>query len=98
MSFFKIFILNTLSFYIKLTKYKNNFLIDKILILLIRSNHPKRYLSVYEKLNIKINNNSIFYDKNNYQNLNIFIGDSHSEFYGRNYPELDDDRNLNLTK
>jgi hypothetical protein len=97
MSFFKIFILNTLSFYIKLTKYKNNFLIDKILILLIRSNHPKRYLSVYEKLNIKINNNSIFYDKNNYQNLNIFIGDSHSEFYGRNYPELDDDRNLNLT-
>jgi hypothetical protein len=97
MSIFKIFIINTLFFYLRLIKNKNNFLVDKFLILLIRSNHPKRYFHEYKKFNNKLNFNSIIFDKKNYQNLNIFIGDSHSEFYGRNYPALDKDKNLNLT-
>lgn len=70
--------------------------IDKILIILLRSNHPKRYFE-YKKFNNLINFKSLLFDSKNYDNLNIFIGDSHSEFYGRNYSELDGNKNLNLT-
>lgn len=75
---------------------KNNFLFNRLLIFLIRSNHPKRWFLEY-KNNDKINFNSLFFDKKNYKNLNIFIGDSHSEFHGRNFSKLDKNINLNLT-
>jgi hypothetical protein len=72
-------------------------IIDKTLILLLRSNHPKRYYLEYKNFNNKINFKSLFFDNKNYNNLNLFIGDSHSEFYGRNFSKLDKDKNLNLT-
>ena len=75
---------------------KYNFLLNILLIFLIRSNHPKRWFLEY-KNNNKINFSSLFSDKKNYKNLNIFIGDSHSEFHGRNFSKLDKNINLNLT-
>tara|TARA_E500000178_G_scaffold355919_1_gene430587 strand:- start:8 stop:934 length:927 start_codon:yes stop_codon:yes gene_type:complete len=75
---------------------KYNFLLNILLIFLIRSNHPKRWFLEY-KNNNKINFSSLFLDKKNYKNLNIFIGDSHSEFHGRNFSKLDKNINLNLT-
>lgn len=75
----------------------NHTIIDKALIILLRSNHPKRYFPEYRKFNNEINFKSILFDNKKYDNLNLFIGDSHSEFYGRNYPDFDKDKNLNLT-
>lgn len=72
-------------------------IIDKTLIILLRSNHPKRYYLEYKKFNSEINFKSLLFDNKNYDNLNLFIGDSHSEFYGRNFSKLDRDKNLNLT-
>jgi len=75
----------------------NHTIIDKVLIILLRSNHPKRYYLEYKKFNNEINFKSILFDNKKYDNLNLFIGDSHSEFYGRNYPKFDKNKNLNLT-
>lgn len=82
-------------FFIK--KKINHTIIDRVLIILLRSNHPKRYFLEYKKFNNEINFKSILFDNKKYDNLNLFIGDSHSEFYGRNYPDFDKDKNLNLT-
>lgn len=67
------------------------FYTDLIQILMINSNHPRR-LEIIEKLNKKqkiydfdqINFSSILFN-NSYKSLSIFIGDSHSEYYGRNF-------------
>jgi hypothetical protein len=75
----------------------NHPIIDKALIILLRSNHPKRYYLEYKKFNNEINFKSILFDNKKYDNLNLFIGDSHSEFYGRNFPKFDKNKNLNLT-
>jgi hypothetical protein len=75
----------------------SNTIIDRTLIILLRSNHPKRYYLEYKKFNSTVNFKSLLLDNKNYNNLNLFIGDSHSEFYGRNFSKLDRDKNLNLT-
>ena len=92
------FLKNILLKVIFLIKKKiNHTIIDKVLIMLLKSNHPKRYYIEYKKFNNEINFKSILFDNKKYDNLNLFIGDSHSEFYGRNYPDFDKDKNLNLT-
>jgi hypothetical protein len=86
-----------LSIFFLIQKKISHSIIDKTLIILLRSNHPKRYYLEYKKFNSKINFKSLLFDNKNYNNLNLFIGDSHSEFYGRNFSKLDKDKNLNLT-
>jgi hypothetical protein len=59
--------------------------------LLIGSNHPKR-VSLLNKnyqnfKKEKISIESIIFSNNKFETINIFIGDSHAEFYGRNYTE-----------
>jgi hypothetical protein len=86
-----------LRFFFLIQKKISHAIIDKTLIILLRSNHPKRYYLEYKKCNSTINFKSLLFDNQNYDNLNLFIGDSHSEFYGRNFSKLDRDKNLNLT-
>lgn len=75
-------------------KYKIDYYINILLILLIRSNHPKRSLISKKK---EICTNSLIFDNKKYKNLNLYVGDSHIEFYGRNIEFEGSDKNLNIT-
>jgi hypothetical protein len=73
--------------------------ISYFLVLFIGSNHPRRiknmhkivnniYLNEYEK----IKNINFFFEKKKYKTINLFVGDSHSEFFGRNFYNSDNDK------
>jgi hypothetical protein len=67
--------------------YKINNYLNFLLIIILGSNHPRRIVEFRKYLENKkseINWDSIL-SKKKIDKLNIFIGDSHGEFYGRNF-------------
>jgi hypothetical protein len=81
---------------------KEGILLDFIsffLILIIGSNHPRRIRNVYKiNKNIylndyeKIKNVNFICQINKCKVFNLFVGDSHSEFFGRNFVDSDNNK------
>lgn len=74
-------------------------LISFFLILLIGSNHPRRIKNIYKINNDiilneyeKIKNTNLICQRNKYKTVNLFVGDSHSEFFGRNFVNTDNNK------
>ena len=76
---------------------KVNEKLNYLLIILIGSNHPRRLHNLKKIITNKplydheLINFKYFSPMNNYKRISIFVGDSHAEFYGRNF-------NLNSNK
>ena len=82
---------------------KLNELLNFFLIILIGSNHSRRINNLNKSIkNIRAHDFEYikfksFYPKNNFKQISVFIGDSHGEFYGRNFNLNKDIKNFFLT-
>jgi len=69
------------------------------LILLIGSNHPRRIKNIHKIVNNiylneyeRIKHCNFFCERKKYKTINLFVGDSHSEFFGRTFLNSDNDK------
>jgi hypothetical protein len=100
--FFLVLILKKLVHYFSLNS-KICEAINYILIILIGSNHPRRITNLKKiiKKNALLDYEIISFKTltpfNNFNKMSIFVGDSHSEFYGRNFNQNRNKNKIFLT-